>query len=172
MGKIPTIVNMFNVYDTAAKRLIGISDTVSLPDWDQISETLSGPGILGEIDFGAIGHFSNQTFEIPFRSYDGDFFKFIDPSGVVGLTLRAGLQSVDESGNQVPIGTRIVVRGNFAGFSGGSVKQGESMKPSVSINLQYLLFVWDGQEKIELDKLHGVYKVNGKDVIAEYKALC
>ena len=56
MYNIPSKINSFNVYKDGT-RLIGISEEVTLPDFGSLTETLSGPGILGEVDDPTLGHF-------------------------------------------------------------------------------------------------------------------
>lgn len=63
---IPSKINSYNVYNDA-ERLIGVGDEVTLPDFEAMAETISGAGILGELDDPTVGHFSNMEMEIPFR---------------------------------------------------------------------------------------------------------
>lgn len=46
---IPSKINSYNVYNDA-ERLIGVGDEVTLPDFEAMAETISGAGILGELD--------------------------------------------------------------------------------------------------------------------------
>ena len=43
---IPELLNHYNVYNDAQK-LIGISGDVELPDFEAITETIEGAGVLG-----------------------------------------------------------------------------------------------------------------------------
>ena len=60
----------------------------------------------------------------------------------------------------------------FKGFSAGSVKAGSPTNSSVKLELTYYLIEADGKKLIELDKLNGRYKINGKDMLAKAAALC
>ena len=86
MQGIPSKINMFNVYRDGSV-LVGLSDEVTLPDFEAVSESISGPGILGEIDDPAIGHFGSQEMEIPFRTFTDDLFALMAPGNSVNLTL-------------------------------------------------------------------------------------
>ena len=66
---IPSKINNYNVYNVA-ERLIGVGDEVPLPDFEALADTISGAGILGELDDPTVGHFSNMEMEIPFRVID------------------------------------------------------------------------------------------------------
>lgn len=46
---IPSKINNYNVYNVA-ERLIGVGDEVTLPDFEAMADTISGAGILGEVE--------------------------------------------------------------------------------------------------------------------------
>ena len=161
---------MFNVYKNG-KQLIGITDEVTLPDLEPLTETMSGAGILGEIDSPAIGQFGSIEMEIPFRMLDSNMFSVADPLSMIDLTLRASEQVLAAQSIAFK-GMRVVTRGMFKGFSAGSVKAGSPTNSSVKLELTYYLIEADGKKLIELDKLNGRYKINGKDMLAKAAALC
>lgn len=49
MNTIPTKINRYNVYNKG-NRLLGVGEEMTLPDFEPSSETVTGAGILGEID--------------------------------------------------------------------------------------------------------------------------
>ncbi len=51
-------------------------------------------------------------------------------------------------------------------FNPGKVEKGEGMEAKVTLELTYLMIEVDGQQLLEVDKLNGVYKVNGVDMLA------
>ena len=69
MNTIPTKINRYNVYNKG-NRLLGVGEEMTLPDFEPSSETVTGAGILGEIDDPTVGYFGNQELEIPFRLLD------------------------------------------------------------------------------------------------------
>ena len=77
---IPTKINNYNVYN-AGDKLLGVGDELTLPDFEATSETVSGAGILGEIDDPTIGYFGNMQLEIPFRTLDKEATNMMDQSG-------------------------------------------------------------------------------------------
>lgn len=87
MNNIPEKINAFNVY-LSGSMLIGLSEEVALPSFEGITETVSGPGLLGEFESAALGHFSSMEMEIPFRQMDEEIFKLADQSAALDLTLR------------------------------------------------------------------------------------
>ncbi|MCD8204513.1 MAG: phage major tail tube protein [Coprobacillus sp.] len=166
---LATKVNAYNVYQDGVK-LVGIADEVSLPDFDALTETLSGAGILGEIDEPLLGHFGASEIEIPFRTLDEEMFKLLSAGSSVNLTLRLSTQAIEEStlaNDFMP--SRIVIRGKSKGFSGGSIKQGSGTGSSVKVEILYFLVEVNEKKKFELDKINFVYKVDGNDLLAKVR---
>ena len=48
---------------------------------------------------------------------------------------------------------------------------GEGMEAKVKLELTYLMIEVDGQQLLEVDKLNGIYKVNGTDMLAGVNSL-
>lgn len=167
---IPETINAFNVYRNGTK-LVGISEEVTLPDFEQLTETISGPGILGEFESASIGHFSAMELEIPYRTIDG-VKEHLNPFEAQDITLRGAIQQTDASGAVDFIPMRVVVRGKSNKVSSGSLKQGAPMGSSVTIQVIYILIEIDGTIVIELDKLNSVYKVNGIDILEKVRSMC
>ncbi len=172
MYNIPSKINMFNVYKDGTQ-LVGISDEVTLPDFESLTSTISGPGILGEIDDPAIGQFGSMEMEIPFRTMDKDLFILSDDISSVDVTLRGAIQyTVNTTGATTEKGMRVVVRGKNKGLTGGKMKQGEGTGSSIKLELLYILIEIGGVTEIELDKLNSVYKIHGKDLLKKIRKLC
>lgn len=169
---IPSKINSFNVYKDGTK-LIGISDEVTLPDFESITETLSGPGILGEIDDPTLGHFQSMEMEIPFRTMDKDLFVLSDDTSSVMITLRGSIQyTVNDTGATTLKQMRVVVRGKNKGITGGKAKQGTGTASSIKLEILYILIEIGNVVEIELDKLNFVYKLHGKDLLEKMRKMC
>lgn len=172
MNNIPEKINAFNVYNSGTM-LVGLSDEVTLPDFEAITETLSGPGILGELESIALGQFSSMELEVPFRQIDEPMFELVDQSTAVDLTLRGSIQfTVGSTGATDFKQMRVVVRGKNKNITGGKAKQGAGTGSAVKLEISYILIEIDNKPKIELDKLNFVYKVNGKDLLAKVRKMC
>lgn len=167
---IPEKINAYNVYK-GGKKLIGISDEVTLPDFESMTETISGAGVLGEIDSPAIGLFGSQEMEIPFRQMNSSMSEIIDPLSGVDLTLRGSSQVSDSYGNVSFEGIRIVVRGRSKSITGGKFKQGEGTGSSIKLELTYIKIEIGGKNIIELDKFNSVFKVGDVDIMEQIRSL-
>ena len=169
---IPGVINNFNLYNNGTA-LVGLTGEISLPDFEGMTETLSGPGILGEIEEVIIGQFGSMELEIPFRILDEDAFKLMSPATSLNLTLRASEQfTVKSTGGIDYKGMRVVVRGRMKKLTSGTVKQGGAMDAAVTVEITYIMIELDGKQRIELDKINNVYKVKGVDLLAKIRKQC
>ena len=168
---IPEVINDFNLYLSGGK-LGGTTGEVSLPDFEPITSTTSGNGILGEYEAIVLGHFGSMEQEIPFRCINEDCFKMVSPSKSVELTLRGAIQQSErDTMSEGEVGMRVVFRGRCKKISIGTVKQREQMGSMVSLELTYILIEMDGKERICLDKINTIYRINGVDQLAKIRAL-
>lgn len=46
------------------------------------------------------------------------------------------------------------------------------MEVKITLTLLYILIELDGEPMVELDKLNEVFKIRGKDMLAEIKEMC
>ena len=168
--KIPEKINAYNVYKQG-KKLIGLSDEVKLPDFESLTETISGAGILGEIDSPTIGLFAGMEMEIPFRQLGESISELVNPLNGIDLTLRGSSQVMDSSGNTSFEGIRVIVRGRSKSLTGGKFKQGEGTGSSVKIELTYCKIEINNKNIVELDKLNCVYKVGDVDILEKVRSL-
>lgn len=162
---IPEKINDFNTY-LDGNKMIGVAASATLPSVKMKSSTVSGAGIGGEINSPTIGQFESLEQEIEFNVLYSSAVDMLSPLSVVNLTLRAAQQVYDKTGGYAFKGLRVVEMGRVKEFEPGKVEKGEGMGAKVKLELTYLLIENDGKAMLEVDKLNGVYKVNGKDMLA------
>lgn len=170
MNTIPTKINRYNVYNKG-NRLLGVGEEMTLPDFEPSSETVTGAGILGEIDDPTVGYFGNQELEIPFRLLDKETADMMDMTKAVQLEIRGAQQTTDSEGNIVFRSMRVVVRGRANSFTPGKLKNGSTMDTAISISVLYILIELDGESMVELDKLNEGFKIRGVDQLADIKEM-
>lgn len=167
---IPEVINNFNAYNNG-NVLVGVTGSVQLPNFDAITEEISGAGILGTYETGIPGFYSSMAQEVPFRILDTDIFSIMNPGELVDLTFRASEQhTVKSTGALDYKGMRIVERGRLKNFAPGTLELGKQMGASVTLELLYILIEIDGKTKLEYDKLNSVFIVNGKDLLEKVRA--
>lgn len=167
---IPEKVNDYNVYQDGAK-LIGLAADVELPSIKMKTSTIEGVGVGGEIDSPTIGQFESLEAKMKFNTLYSSATDLMNPINTVNLTLRAAQQVYDKTGGYAFKGLRIVMGGRVKEFNPGTVKKGDTMDAETTLELTYYMIEVDGEQVVEVDKLNGVYKVNGSDMLAGITAL-
>ena len=163
---IPEKINEYNVYLDGTK-MIGVAASSSLPSVNMKTSTISGVGVNGDIDSPTVGQFESMEQQIQFNTLYSSAADTLNPMKVVNLTFRATQQVYDKNGGYVFKGLRVVEVGRVKSFEPGKVEKGETMEASVTLELTYLMIEVDGSEILCVDKLNGVYRVNGVDVMAD-----
>lgn len=173
MNVIPEVLNHFNVYNDSAKKLIGISGELELPEMEAITDTLEGSGVLGEIEDPVTGQFSSMKMKIPFAVLYEDMFSIMNTTKPPQLTLRASMQCMDPSTGETgyyPV--KIVVRGKASTSNMGKVVKGKKMEPEVELEILYIKIQINNKTVMELDKLNFKFVLNGVDMLAKIRSQC
>ena len=139
---IPEKISEYNAYLDGSK-MIGVAASVTLPEINMKTSTVSGVGVNGELDSPTIGQFESMEQEIQFNTLYSSAMDMLSPLSTVNLTLRAAQQVYDKPGGY-----------NF-----------------ITLELTYIMIEVDGVQLLEVDKLNGIYKVNGNDMLAGVNSL-
>lgn len=169
---IPELLNHYNVYNDASK-LVGVSGDVELPDFEAITETIKGAGVLGEIEATATGQFSSMIIKIPFSVLYEDMFTLVNSATGVNVTLRGSAQFMDPTTgitDHYPV--KVVVRGKCKKYSLGKMTKGKKMDPSVELEILYIKIDVNNKPVVELDKVNFKYAVNGVDLLEKIRSQC
>lgn len=170
IANVPEVINNFNAYNNG-NVLVGVSGAVTLPNFDAITEEVSGAGILGTYETAVVGMYGSMAQEVPFRILDRDIFSLMNPGELVDLTFRASAQSTVKATGAIDYkGMRIVERGRLKSFAPGKLELGKQMDANVTLELLYILVEIDGKTMVEYDKLNSVFVVNGVDLLEKVRA--
>ncbi|PKL00066.1 MAG: phage tail protein [Tenericutes bacterium HGW-Tenericutes-1] len=168
VNAIPDKIVNYNLYNDEEK-LFGVGGEITLPNFEAMTETISGAGILGEIESPNLGHFGSLPLEIPLRMLDEQSMKIVSKS-MATITLRASEQSYDvSSGVTEHRGLKIVTKGIPKGIDLGTAGVGKPTETKVTLELVYIKIMLDNKVLLELDKINFVFIVDGKDLLADVK---
>ena len=160
------LVNRYNVYKSG-KQLIGVAGELTLPEVTNLTDTMEGAGTGGNMDIPVIGLLDDMEMQIGFMSLCEDIFSIMDPTEATDLTLNGALQGANAGSGAVQYqNVSISVRGILKQFSPGTMKSGGRMDSSVTIGLSYY------KTMLEIDRLNGVFIINGKDILKEVRDMC
>lgn len=168
MNNIPEKICGYNIYNEGEK-LVGITSEVELPSFEAMTSTISGAGIMGEVESPNPGHFGSQKIDIGFRTVSVDAAKLYEPRGQT-ITLRADQSSYDVSngviGHQA---LRIILHGVPTAFKAGKLSAGNPTESLVTLELYYIKIELAGETIVELDKFNSIYVVNGIDWMSQIR---
>ncbi len=170
--KIPQVINRFNLYRSGNK-LVGLTGEVELPAVTMLTDTLEGAGTGGNMDIPVIGLTENMDIQIPYMALTKDMFSMANPNEAADLTLRGAVQGTDPATGKIAyVSIAIAVRGIVKEITPGTVKAGAKMESSVTLTLSYYKISLDNETVLEIDKLNGIFVVNGEDVLKEVRNMC
>lgn len=159
---IPEKVYDYNAYDDTEK-LIGIAGEVTLPTLEQMSETMSGAGIMGEYESTTAGHFGSMEAELQFRTLYQQSFKLMEYSGRP-LILRAIQQAMNTQTRKIeyrPLKITMIYQPKNLNL--GQLAKGAATETSNTLEVTYIKVEENGVVLLEVDKLNYKYVLNGVD---------
>lgn len=171
--EFPEVINNFRVYNDA-NRVMGTTAEVNIAELQAMTAAVSGAGILGEYNTSVVGMFQSMSQEVPFRMIDRDFFTMLNTGEQSKIVLRSSVQQKNRAtgGTLSTAAMRFVFQGHPTAAKFGTVKIGDLMNASITLEVTYILVEIDGKTMLELDKLNSVYKVNGKDLLKDIMKQC
>lgn len=162
---LPNALKNFNVFNEG-QSFMGIIEEVKLPKLSRKMEDFRGGGMDGpvEIDLGQ----EKLEIEQICGGFVVDAFKQYGVTKANGILLRfAGAYQRDDTAAVQAV--EVVVRGRHKEIEGGDAKGGDKGKTTIKSALSYYKLTVDGAEIIEIDLLAFIFKVEGKDMLAEQR---
>lgn len=159
----------FRIYHKGSDYL-GVA-TVELPQLQYMTETLSGSGIAGEIENPTIGITQSMTAKLSFTSMTNEAFKALNWNETALWECYSALQvSDDATGVRDTVPYRLNFLGRVKNFPFGSLEQGKKHGNELEMELTRLEVLLDGQEKLLIDKLNFIHRVNGVDLLKNVRS--
>ncbi len=146
--------------------LLGVGE-VTLPDLEYMKESMSGLGILGELETPVIGHFGNLTLGISWNTVNTQAVNLLKTTGHQ-LQVYAAIQVYDSGLNRLlPKPVKLTANSLPKKAGLGKTTPGKKMDNDTEVEV-VSMFLWiDGKEVIAIDKLNGICRINGEDMLAE-----
>ena len=167
--KQPLIVANFNVFVDGGMKLLGLSE-VTLPSFEAMSETLSGAGIMGELDVPVTGQFSAMTMTMSFKVMYGDPLDFV-VAKTHRFDLRSAMELEDPASYERSVGReRWSVIGPISKIEHGKRAPASVADATIDVAIRRVEHYMDGRRVLEYDQLNDIYIVNGMDMYAQVRA--
>jgi Bacteriophage tail tube protein len=152
--KIPNHVSNYSIFKDG-RRLIGLAD-VTLPNMQNLTDTLKGSGIFGEIDVPIQAHFQALSVTLNWLTIvDNAVFATIQNGAQ--LDAWAAVQQHDSSTNQIEhAGWRFIMGTLPKSFNLGKLEVGTKGEASSEYELINLRVLKDDVVQLEFDKENAV----------------
>lgn len=163
---IPYAIIDYRVY-LGETHLEGIAGEISLPDVEEQTESFEGGGLLGEIEVGTPGRFAKFEVEFPFRTLDREITELKKNSGKPIYLRAAGAYINKETGEQEYVQVKITLKGPRPSITLGKLASNKPTNSTVKMKPLYIKVEVNDEVLLEVDKLNGIYKLNGEDQLSE-----
>ena len=166
----PEALHSYNVYDVTNK-IIGIASDVKLPNFEAMTEKISGAGILGERDAPVTGHFGDLTIDFTFRTVESAVTTLMRETSDI-LYLRAGQQYYDHTqGKAAYKALKITIKRRPKNLDLGKFEQAKSTESKVTLSIYYIKVESAKTVLVEYDPYNFIWIVNGVDLLAELRTM-
>ena len=123
-------------------------------------EEFEGGGMTGPVDID-MGSIEKLESEITFAEFNPSLYALFGQPDKQ-FTFRGA-----KNGTSDPV--MYQMRGTLRELDPGSWKKGDKGQLKVSASFTYMKVTVDGKEVIEIDQINMIYKVDGKDMLAEQR---
>ena len=93
-----------------------------------------------------------------------------NPNHMVSLMVRANQKAAEGMNDPVDQPVIVYLRGWFSGRKIGELQSTDATKPEYTMEVFYYRLSVDGNDVEEVDLANSVHRVNGQDILADYRA--
>lgn len=165
---VPALLTNAKIYKDG-RDLLGLG-SVEMPDFEYMTESISGLGIMGELDAPVTGHFKAMTIKIKWNVPTAISAGLLESEGHY-LDIRGSIQELDAgSGKFIDKPIKIVCRAMPKKSGVGKFEPGKKMEPETELEIYYIKIWLNGAELVEVDKFNFKFTINGADMLAQIRA--
>jgi len=161
---LPRKLKYLNLFNDGLSYM-GVVSSVTLPKLTRKLENYRGGGMNGvaPVDLGLDDDALNMEWTIGGLPDDALWRQYA-ATGAASVPLRfCGSYQRDDTGDVVAV--EIVLRGRHKEMDFGDQKQGEDTETKISTQCTYYKLTVDGKERIEIDTINMIERVNGVDML-------
>lgn len=159
--KIGNKVINYSVYATTKK--VGDTATVELPEIEFLTDSIKGSGIIGEIDLPSLYQVGSMSLSISTRvSNNPDDLALL--MSARDIEIRWVTDAIDTSNASADVvGHKAFIKCVPKKIGEGKIEPGSGQDGSYEYEVLSYKRVTNGKIVLEIDKLNGVFKINGID---------
>lgn len=157
-----------NVYINGAS-FLGKAEEIDLPKITAKMAEHKALGMQGAIEL--ISGFEKMEARIKWNSVYADVMGLMaNPYQVHSLQCRSSLENYTAAGRTGEAPVVCFMRGQFKEVPAGNFKQHDNVEMESRLAVTYMKVEINGVPIVEFDALANIYKVNGVDILANYRA--
>ncbi|MEI7475353.1 MAG: phage major tail tube protein [bacterium] len=165
--KINRLTNA-NIY-MDGNNLLGRAEEIQLPQIKHKMAEHKALGMVGSAEFFA--GIDKLESKIKWNSlYTEVLKKAANPFKSVQIQARASLETYNSMGRLAEVPAIAYISGTFKEFPLGTFKPQDNAEYETTMSVNYAKLIVGGEEIFEIDVLENIYKVDGVDVLAVYRA--
>lgn len=165
---IPALLTDANIYKDGVG-LLGVG-SIEIPNFEYLTESLSGLGIAGEVDAPVVGHMKSMSVKIKWNTTNATATSLLAPMAHQ-LEIYASVQQYDAgSGTYDHQPVKIVLKAAPKNVGIGKMEPGKKMDAETELEIYYLKLWQGGSEMVELDKFNYIFRVLHVDYLAQIRA--
>lgn len=149
---------------TGTPKLICNTKSVELPAIEKMTDTVKGSGIMGELDLPSYGQFSSM--ELSVNTGVSDETNMTELLLTNDIEIRWVVDAIDvATGTTNVIPHKAFIKVVPKSGEEGTVEAGSSMDGSYKYEVTAYKRVIGGKEVLNIDKLNGIYAINGINML-------
>lgn len=157
-----------NIYVGGSSKL-GMAEEVQLPNIKHIMSEHKALGMVGKFEF--FSGIDKMEGKIKWNSFYPDILKtFANPTQAVSIMVRGNLETWESAGKTGEVAAVVYITLTSKNFPTGTYKQHDNVEAETDFTCTYVKMEIDGKVVAEIDVLANIYKVDGVDILANYRA--
>lgn len=155
----------YSVYtrkDGKAKK-VGNTTSVTLPSIEPLTDSIKGSGIIGEIDLPTFGQIGAMSTELSIRITSDQFGELLSTSDLEYRWVNDGINT--GTGKVTTTAHKAFLKVILKKYDEGKLEPGAAQDGSIEYEVIAYKRVIDGKEILNIDKLNGIYAINGVNML-------
>jgi P2 family phage contractile tail tube protein len=148
---------------------LGKAEEIDLPKITAKMAEHKALGMAGSIELPA--GFDKMEARIKWNSFYKDAMVMMaNPYEVVSLQCRSSLETYTAAARTGEAPVVVFLKGQFKSVPTGNFKQHDNVEMESNLAVTYVKVEIDGQPVVEFDAIANIYKVDGIDILAQYRS--
>ena len=145
----------------------GVASAAEVPKVEVATREFNAAGMSGPIDVRMARLANVLMAKLTFEGFDPHLYEALDITE--GSTIPFTVKGSTEDGDGATHAHNIKMRGFIKVLDEGEWKDGEAVPLKLDLSLRYYKRERDGVELFEIDQENMVFRVNGRDQLAEHR---